>query len=83
MEIGGEIAKNIDRIYEYIHYLLVQGNLKKSIAPIKESIEHMKAMRDTWKEAFEKYQKELTTQEISSQEKIPSISHTSTVDLSI
>lgn len=58
MEIGGEIAKNLDRIYEYIHYLLVQGNLKKDVAPIKESIEYMKTMRDTWREAFDIYQKE-------------------------
>lgn len=58
MEIGGEIARNLDRIYEYIHYLLVQGNLKKDPKPVRESIEHMRAMRNTWKEAFEIYQKE-------------------------
>ncbi|MCX8064546.1 MAG: flagellar export chaperone FliS [Candidatus Hydrogenedentes bacterium] len=59
MEVGGEISKNLDKIYEYIHYLLVQGNLKKDSKPIKESIEYMKSMRDTWKEAFDIYHKEI------------------------
>ncbi len=62
-EVGGEIAINLDRIYEYIYYLLVQGNLKKEAKSIRESIEHMRSMRDTWKEAFEIYQKEEQEQE--------------------
>jgi hypothetical protein len=41
----------------------VQGNLKKEAKSIRESIEHMRSMRDTWKEAFEIYQKEEQEQE--------------------
>lgn len=89
MEIGGEIAKNLDRIYEYIHYLLVQGNLKKDVAPIKESIEYMKTMRDTWREAFDIYQKEhsissptnLADKEVQSENTI--LPPKSAVDLSV
>ena len=51
---AGEIAKNLDRVYEYILHLLVQANLKKELAPIEEAVEHMTAMRDTWKDAFDK-----------------------------
>lgn len=91
MEIGGDLAKNIDRIYEYIHYLLVQGNLKKNTAPIKESIEYMKVMKDTWKEAFEIYQKEISSKNNNTEESDNSpiikpkhlTSSTSTVDLTI
>ena len=85
IEVGGEIARNIDRIYEYIYYLLVQGNLKKEVKPIRESIEHMKSMRETWKEAFEIYQKEegtTTSGDIETQE-LRHPTGTSTFNLSI
>ncbi|HOQ32041.1 MAG TPA: flagellar export chaperone FliS [Candidatus Hydrogenedens sp.] len=85
IEVGGEIARNIDRIYEYIYYLLVQGNLKKEVKPIRESIEYMKSMRETWKEAFEIYQKEegtTTCGDIETQE-LRHPTGTSTFNLSI
>lgn len=85
IDVGGEIALNIDRIYEYIYYLLVQGNLKKETKPIRESIEHMKSMRETWKEAFDIYQKEeeaTTSGDVEMQE-VKNISGTSSFNLSI
>jgi flagellar protein FliS len=48
----GEIAANLDRIYEYIQHLLVQANVRKDPAPLAEAIEHMQSMRDTWEQAF-------------------------------
>lgn len=85
IDIGGEIAVNIDRIYEYIYYLLVQGNLKKDVNVIRESIEHMRDMRETWKEAFEIYQKEEQTSESSTIEtkEIPGFSGSTSFNLSI
>ncbi len=83
IDIGGEIAVNIDRIYEYIHYLLVQGNLKKDPKPIRESIEHMKSMRDTWKEAFDLYQKQEPSETTPSPEITSNISPASSFNLSI
>lgn len=50
----GEIAQNIDRIYEYILHLLIRANIDKNIDRIDECIGHMTVMRDTWKEVFEK-----------------------------
>lgn len=50
---AGEIARNLDRIYEYIQHLLVMGNIRKDAAPITDCIEMMTTMRDTWREVFE------------------------------
>lgn len=54
MEIGGEIAANLDRSYEYLYHLLVTANLKKEVAPLTECIELMTQLRDTWDEVFAK-----------------------------
>lgn len=48
----GEIAKSLDRLYEYFQHLLVTANIKKTAAPIDECIGLMAGMRDTWQEAF-------------------------------
>ncbi len=48
----GDIANNLDRLYEYFQHLLIQANIKKADAPIDECIDLMIGMRDTWQEAF-------------------------------
>jgi flagellar protein FliS len=50
----GEVAKNLDRLYEYFQHLLITANVKKTEAPIVECIQLMTDMRDTWQEAFRK-----------------------------
>ena len=52
------LARNLDRIYEYFQHLLIQGNVRKSIAPIDEAISHLTALRDTWREVFDKVARE-------------------------
>lgn len=55
---AGEIAQNLNRIYEYFQYLLIRANLRKETEPIDLCVELMTEMRDTWQLAFEKAQKE-------------------------
>lgn len=50
----GEVARNLDRLYEYFQHLLITANIKKTEAPIIECIQLMTNMRDTWQEAFRK-----------------------------
>ena len=52
MKAGGDIAANLDRIYEYYQHLLIMGNLRKDARPIDECVSGMKSMRDTWDEVF-------------------------------
>lgn len=48
----GEVAHNLDRIYEYFIHLLVKANLNKDTAAIDECIALMREMRETWAEVF-------------------------------
>ena len=55
---AGDIAKNLDRIYEYSQHLLIMANIRKDTGPIDECIRMMSEMRDTWKALFESVGKE-------------------------
>jgi flagellar secretion chaperone FliS len=55
---AGEIAANLDRIYEYFQHLLITANLRKQAEPIDQCVGLMNTMRDTWQEVFEKIAKE-------------------------
>ena len=59
MEIGGEIAQNLFRLYEYLHYQLIQADIKKDVTILDEVLTHLKLLRDTWVEAIENARKEI------------------------
>lgn len=46
------VAKEFDTVYEYIHRRLAEANMKKDAEILKEAQEHIKTMRDTWKEVM-------------------------------
>ncbi len=52
MEIGGDMAVNLYRLYEYLHYQLVQANIKKEMALIDEVLDHLRSLKKTWEEAI-------------------------------
>lgn len=58
---AGDVARNLDRIYEYFQHLLVQANIKKVAQPIDECVELMTVMRDTWEEVFAALAKDTPT----------------------
>ncbi len=45
---AGEIAKNLYSLYEYMHYRLVQANLKKEKEPAEEVLVMIGELRETW-----------------------------------
>jgi flagellar protein FliS len=49
---AGEVADNLDRVYEYMYRLLVQANVEKAAAPIEECVGHLRSLRDAWEEVF-------------------------------
>lgn len=55
---AGEIARNLDRIYEYFQHLLIKANIRKEAGPIDECIELLVSMRNTWQELFNHLAKE-------------------------
>lgn len=46
------VAKDFQNVYEYLYNRLVQANLKKDPEILTEVLEHLRGMRDTWKEAM-------------------------------
>lgn len=44
------VAEDFEKVYNYLHERLVQANLKKDPEILDEVLEHLRTMRDTWKE---------------------------------
>ena len=47
-----EISNQLDILYDYVHHRLVEANLKKDIEILAEVRDHLRSLRDTWKEAM-------------------------------
>jgi flagellar protein FliS len=44
------VAKDFDRVYDYLYERLVTANIRKESSILEEVLEHIRGMRDTWKE---------------------------------
>lgn len=53
-EQGGEIAQNLDALYEYMNRRLVQANVNKELEPIDEVLSMLRELKETWQQAIEK-----------------------------
>jgi flagellar protein FliS len=45
---GGELARQLDALYAHMHDRLVDANVQRSSAPIREVIALLKPLRDAW-----------------------------------
>ncbi|OGI17790.1 MAG: flagellar export chaperone FliS [Candidatus Melainabacteria bacterium RIFOXYA2_FULL_32_9] len=52
IKVGGEVAQNLYNLYEYLHYRLVQANIKKDADMVDEVLTHLKDLKKTWEEAI-------------------------------
>ncbi len=50
------VAEDYDRIYTYLQQRLAQANIKKDSEILEEVCEHLRSVRDTWKEVMAKNQ---------------------------
>lgn len=55
------VAKDFDRIYNYLLERLVDANIKKDKAVVMEVRDHLNTVRDTWKEVMRINNKERGT----------------------
>lgn len=51
MEIGGELAKNLFRVYEFWHHELVMANMQKDAVRVERVLGYAKEYRQTWAQA--------------------------------
>lgn len=49
-----EVAKDFDRVYDYIYWVLTEANIKKDPVLLEEGLKRIREMRDTWKEVMKK-----------------------------
>ncbi|MDE7354034.1 MAG: flagellar export chaperone FliS [Acetatifactor sp.] len=48
------VAEDFDRVYTYLNQRLVEANIKKDKDILEEVNQHLRTMRDTWKEVMKK-----------------------------
>jgi flagellar protein FliS len=48
---AGEIAERLAQLYEYQHHLLLQANVRKDPAPVREVVTLASRLRDAWAHA--------------------------------
>ena len=46
------VAQDFENIYVYLHERLLEANMKKDKAILEEVCEHLRSVRDTWKEVM-------------------------------
>ncbi len=52
LDMQYEVAKDFDRVYEYLLRRLLRANIKKDKEILEEVNGHLRSMRDTWKEVM-------------------------------
>jgi flagellar protein FliS len=50
-EAGGQIAANLDRLYDFTYTRLVRAVVHRDVAAAKEALDVLVSMRDAWREA--------------------------------
>lgn len=52
MEVGGDLAVNLYRLYEYLYRTLINANLNKEPEKVDEVLNILKGLRETWQKAI-------------------------------
>jgi flagellar secretion chaperone FliS len=58
LEIGGELAKNLLRVYEFWHHELVMANMQKDPVRVDRILGYAKNYRKTWAQAVTQFKAE-------------------------
>lgn len=61
-KIGGDIAKDLERLYNFMVTQLLQANLENSKAPLQTVLSNLETLLEGWKVAVAKFQKEKPNQ---------------------
>lgn len=62
MERGGEIAQNLEALYDYMNRRLIEANINKEVEQIEEVEDMLKELRETWNQAIQKLKKQQSKQ---------------------
>lgn len=62
MEIGGELSKNLFRVYEFWHHELVMANMQKDPTRVERVLGYAKDYRSTWMQAIAQFKAQKNAQ---------------------
>jgi len=57
-----EVGQQLDQLYDYINHQLMAANVKLDEEALKESIEMMTELKDSWVQSMKKHQQSLKVQ---------------------
>ncbi len=55
MDIGGEVARNLFRVYEFWHHELVMANMQKDPSRVERLLPNFKEYRQMWTQAISQF----------------------------
>lgn len=55
MEIGGEVSRNLFRVYEFWHHELVMANMQKDPVRVERLLPNFKDYREMWAQAVSEF----------------------------
>ncbi|HTU83826.1 MAG TPA: flagellar export chaperone FliS [Candidatus Acidoferrales bacterium] len=55
MDVGGELAKNLFRVYEFWHHELVMTNMQKDVTRLERLLPYFADYRKTWQQAIAQF----------------------------
>ena len=55
LDAGGELARKLASMYDYVYSRLVEANLRKSSPPIADAVKVMSELRYGWEEALHRH----------------------------
>ncbi len=58
MEIGGDLARNLFRVYEFWHHELVMANMQKDPSRVERVLKYFEEYRVTWQKAVTQFKAE-------------------------
>lgn len=50
-EAGGDISRNLDRLYEFVYHKLVNASVGNDLAGLRVAVDIASSLRDSWREA--------------------------------
>ncbi len=53
MELGGDLAKNLYSLYEFLYHTLVKANIKHDMEKLDLVLHHLTELRKTWQQAID------------------------------
>lgn len=57
-EVGGEIANNLDTLYDFVTQRLLGGNLNRDTQQLREALNVLVTLKGTWEEAIQSLKNE-------------------------